>query len=198
MARENRHCSRQRSRICRPPIVHEYSRFHRARRHPNLSPSSLRNCPRRGSHRGLTGGEFPAGLRACPCGVADRGPVRLTILDRSRSVHARQPPARARDETHFYARKTPIYVAVRTANAVHLGYAGGFYWSSEMRIEVGALAPSFAEQLVIRETRDVPLAASVAIRFPRVCASRAGARLPGPMLEMCRLAKYRVITRMPD
>jgi hypothetical protein len=95
----------------------------------------------------------------------------------------------ARVMKHILTRgKTPVYVAARSAHAADLGYASCLYWSSEMRIELGALAPSSARQLVNQETKDVQLAPRELADF-RSSVLRAGARLPGPMLEMCRLAK---------
>ncbi len=98
-------------------------------------------------------------------------------------------PAIARVMKHILTRaETPIYIAARSASTADLGHASSLYWSSEMRIELGALAQSSARELVVRETAEILLAASELADF-RACVLRVGKRIPGPMLEMCRLAK---------
>ena len=94
--------------------------------------------------------------------------------------------------------RTPIYAASSALSAAGLGHAAGLFWCREMRIELGPLAPSSARELVTRETAAVPLAANELADL-RSSVLRFGARLPGPMLEMCRLANdpaYRSHARM--
>jgi hypothetical protein len=94
--------------------------------------------------------------------------------------------------------RTPIYAATRTLSASDLGHAAGLYRCHELRIELGPLAPSSARELVARETASIPLAVNELADL-RSSVLRFGARLPGPMLEMCRLANdpaYRSYARM--
>jgi hypothetical protein len=95
----------------------------------------------------------------------------------------------ARTLKHILTRaRTPIYLCVNSIAPADIGAAASLFWCSELRFPLGPLSIASARALVERETRSLKLPATELADF-RASVLRTSARLPGPILQLCALAK---------